>query len=411
MQIDTAPGAITRVPGFQAAGVACGLKEDSQLDLALVTCERRATAAAVFTTNAFKAAPVQYDQALLSRSKSAIRGVVANAGIANACTGARGLRDAERMARRTEAALGLPAGSVFVMSTGVIGQPLPMERIEEGILSAAGALSSKGGSDAARAIMTTDLVPKEAFLQVEIGGTTVSIGGMAKGSGMIHPSLALSGSPHATMLSVIATDAAISSDALDAALAGAVDVSFNRVTVDGDTSTNDTVVVLASGSAGTPSIEANTDDFEVFRAALTEVCVSLAQAIARDGEGATRLVEILVQGAANDAQAERAAKTIATSPLVKTAIFGADPNWGRVLAAVGRSGIQVDPDRVGLWLGEVQLVLGGEACAFDEQAARGVLGSTKVPLAVHLGLGSGQARVWTCDFSYKYVEINAEYHT
>jgi glutamate N-acetyltransferase/amino-acid N-acetyltransferase len=422
--IDTSPGALTRVPGFRAAGVACGIKESGQLDLALVACDRPAAATAVFTTNAFKAAPVIYGIDLLSRSHSAtqshIQAAVINAGNANACTGAGGLHDAGRMARLAEAALGLPPDSVFVMSTGVIGQPLPMEKVEAGIRSAAEALSPTGGGDAARAIRTTDLVPKEASLQIEIGGVPVSIGGMAKGSGMIHPALAPAGASHATMLAAIVTDAAVSVDALNTALMRAVDASFNRITVDGDTSTNDTLLVLASGGAGNQMVElgggkaerSGSGDYQVFEAALTEVCLSLAKAIARDGEGATRLVEIVVEGATDDAEAERAAKTVATSPLVKTAIFGGDPNWGRVLAAIGRSRVRVDPTRVGLWLGDVQLVAGGEPLGFDEAAARAALQSPEVRFTIDLGgLGPGQATVWTCDLSYKYVEINAEYHT
>jgi glutamate N-acetyltransferase/amino-acid N-acetyltransferase len=410
--IDPSPGAITRVPGFRAAGVACGLKESGQLDLALVACDRPATAAAVFTTNAFKAAPVVYDTSLLSRSHSAIQAIVTAAGNANACTGAQGLRDAERMARLTETSLSLPADSVFVMSTGIIGQPLPMGKVEAGIRAAADALSPTGGGDAAQAIMTTDLVPKEASLQIEIEGVPISIGGIAKGSGMIHPDLAPAGAPHATMLSAIVTDAAISADALEVALARAADASFNRVTVDGDTSTNDTLVVLASGGGGNSTIEPDSGDYQTFEAALTQVCLSLAVAIARDGEGATRLVEIVVQGAADDAEAERAAKTVATSPLVKTAVFGGDPNWGRVLAAIGRSRVQVDPTRVDLWLGEVQLVAGGGPLPFDMTAARAALQTPEVRFTIDLGgPGLGQATVWTCDLSYKYVEINAEYHT
>jgi len=408
---DPSPGAITRVPGFRAAGIACGLKEGDQLDLALVACDQPAAAAAVFTTNAFKAAPVLYDLELLSRSHSAIQAIVINAGNANACTGAGGLGDAERMARLVETALALPPDSVFVMSTGIIGHRLPMGQIEAGIRAAAAALSPAGAGDAARAIMTTDLVPKEASLQVEIGGVRIGFGGMAKGSGMIHPSLAPAGAPHATMLSAIVTDAAVSSAALDAALTRAVDASFNRITVDGDTSTNDTVVLLASGAAGNPTIELDSEGYPAFEAALTGVCISLAVAIARDGEGATRLVEITVRGAVDDGDAEQAAKAVATSPLVKTAVFGADPNWGRILAAIGRSGIQVDPTHVALWLGDVALVAGGEPLPFDPAAARAALQAPKVSFTADLGLGSGQATVWTCDLSYKYIEINAEYHT
>jgi glutamate N-acetyltransferase/amino-acid N-acetyltransferase len=409
--IDTSPGAVTRVAGFQAAGVACGLKESGDPDLALVVCDRPATAAAVFTSNAFKAAPVIYDLELLSRSHRTIQATVINAGNANACTGAQGLHDAEQMARLTEAALDLPADSVFVMSTGVIGHPMPMDRVGGGIQAAARTLSPAGGADAARAMITTDLVPKEAFIQLKIGGVPISIGGMAKGSGMIHPDLVPAGALHATMLSLIVTDAALSAAALNTTLERAVSASFNRITVDGDTSTNDTVLLLASGRAGGPPLELESSHYPVFETTLTEVCISLARQIARDGEGATHLVEIVVRGAASDAEAEQAAKTVATSPLVKTAVFGADPNWGRVLAAIGRSGVRVDPARTALWLGDVQLVAGGEPLPFDTQGARAALQAPEIRFTADLGLGPGQATVWTCDLSYKYVEINAEYHT
>ncbi len=404
--IDTSPGAVTRVPGFRAAAVACGLKTSGQPDLALVACDRPATAAAMLTTNAFKAAPVVYDGTVLSHSDKAIQAVVINAGNANACTGEQGHHDAARMAALAESALALPAGSALVMSTGIIGHPMPMDKVAAGIRAAAAGLSPDGGAAAARAIMTTDLVPKEAFVQIQLGGITISIGGMIKGSGMIHPSLAPFGALHATMLGLVVTDAAVPAEVLAGALERATAASFNRITVDGDTSTNDTVLLLASGRAGNVD-----DDYAAFEAALTGVCVSLARQIARDGEGATRLVEIVVRGADGDAAAERAAKTVATSPLVKTAIFGADPNWGRVLAAIGRSGIRVEPARVSLWLGPVQLVAGGEPLAFDVEAARAALRLPEVRFVADLGLGAGQATVWTCDLSYKYVEINAEYHT
>jgi glutamate N-acetyltransferase/amino-acid N-acetyltransferase len=435
MQVDTSPGAVTRVPGFKAASAACGLKQSGQPDLALVACDYPTTAAGVFTTNAFRAAPVLYDAALLARRPApAVRAVVINAGNANACTGEQGLRDTERMARLAEQALGLPPNSVLVMSTGIIGHPMPMDKVEAGIHAVSQALSSTGGAAAARAIMTTDLVPKEAFTQVQIpkghrrvGGAAVSIGGMVKGSGMIHPALArfvpASGQMaglHATMLSVIVTDARLPSDVLQAALEGAVNVSFNRVTVDGDTSTNDTVLLLASGQAGGNDVQLGSETCRIFQEALTAVCASLAKQIARDGEGATHLVEILVRGAASDAEAEQAAKTIATSPLVKTALFGADPNWGRILAAAGRSGARVEPARTSLWLGDIQppcdsrglpLVAGGMPLPFDVDVARTILKAPEVKITVDLGVGTGQATVWTCDLSYKYVEINAEYHT
>lgn len=400
---------LTRVAGFRAVGVACGLKESGRPDLALVLSDRPCSAAAVFTVNTIKAAPVLYDMALLERSGGRLQGVVINAGNANAVTGQQGLRDAQQMARLAEAACGLAEDSVFVMSTGVIGHKMPMAKIEAGIKMAARAIKGEAGEqgvDAARAIMTTDLVPKESFVQVVIDGKPVNIGGMAKGSGMIHPNMA-------TMLSVIVTDAVIEPKLLQAALTRAVNLSFNRVTVDGDTSTNDTVVILASGRAGhAPLTGPEQSSFGVFVAGLTQLCTQLARAVARDGEGATKLVEITVRGAATEAEAEAAAKTVATSPLMKTALFGNDPNWGRALAAIGRSGAQVDPAQVNLWLGDFQLVKQGEPLDFDAEAAsRWLSGAGEVTLVADLGVGQAQATVWTCDFSYKYVEINAEYHT
>lgn len=400
---------LTRVAGFRAVGVACGLKESGRPDLALVLSDRPCSAAAVFTANTIKAAPVLYDMALLERSGGRLQGVVINAGNANAVTGQQGLRDAQQMARLAEAACGLAEDSVFVMSTGVIGHKMPMAKIEAGIKMAARAIKGEAGEqgvDAARAIMTTDLVPKESFVQVVIDGKPVNIGGMAKGSGMIHPNMA-------TMLSVIVTDAVIEPKLLQAALTRAVNLSFNRVTVDGDTSTNDTVVILASGRAGhAPLTGPEQSSFGVFVAGLTQLCTQLARAVARDGEGATKLVEITVRGAATEAEAEAAAKTVATSPLMKTALFGNDPNWGRALAAIGRSGAQVDPAQVNLWLGDFQLVKQGEPLDFDAEAAsRWLSGAGEVTLVADLGVGQAQATVWTCDFSYKYVEINAEYHT
>lgn len=400
---------LTQVPGFRAVGVTCGLKQSGNPDLALIVAEQPCTASAVFTTNAFKAAPVLYDQDLLARTQGKIQAVLINAGNANAVTGAQGLRDAEQMARWTEEAGGLPLDSVFVMSTGVIGQKLPMDKVRNGIRLASEAINLEAGQvgqDAAQAIMTTDLVPKEAFAQTSIDGRAVSLGGMAKGSGMIHPNMA-------TMLSVIVTDAAITAPALEVALKQAAARSFNRITVDGDTSTNDTVVVLASGAAGHAVIDTpQGSGFESFAGALLEVCQHLAKAVARDGEGATKLVEIKVCGAASEAEAEAAAKTVATSPLMKTALFGNDPNWGRALAAIGRSGARVNPERVSLRLGEFQLVQQGEPLDFDAVAAHNWLaGVDEVKLVADLGVGQAEAVVWSCDFSYDYVKINAEYHT
>ncbi|RME46633.1 MAG: bifunctional glutamate N-acetyltransferase/amino-acid acetyltransferase ArgJ, partial [Caldilineae bacterium] len=386
--------ALTRVPGFRAAGVACGLKESGRKDLALVVADTPCVWGAVFTTNAFQAAPVLYDKALLVRSVGRdLRGVVINAGIANACTGEAGLRHAEAVARRAESLLRLPPDSIAVMSTGVIGAPLPVEKVAKGLAQAAEALSAEGGADAAEAILTTDTVPKTAFRRVQMGDRHISIGGMAKGSGMIHPNLA-------TMLALLVTDAPLTPTTLDRALRAAVRLSFNRISVDGDTSTNDTVLLMASGAAGeTPLREGELD---AFTAALTEVCISLAKQIARDGEGATKLVEIRVTGAWSEEEAAAAGAAIATSPLSKTALFGNDPNWGRFLAAIGRSGATVDPFQVSLWLqtagGQVQLVGQGEPLPFDAAALRRALeASAEVTLIADLGVGSAEATCWTCD--------------
>ena len=306
--------------GFGFAGVAAGIKKNGGADFAAVVSDRAATAAATFTRNAFPAAPVLYDRELLAGNPAGLRGVVINSGCANACTGEDGMADAAEMARLAEGAFGVPARSVAVMSTGVIGPRLPMDRIEAGAQAAAGALAADGAEAAARAIMTTDTRPKVAYRQVE----GAVLWGMAKGAGMIHPNMA-------TMLSVIATDAAVSPRALDAMLRAAVDVSFNCISVDGDMSTNDTVLALANGAAGPV-------DQHAFAVALTELCTDLSQQIVRDGEGATKFITIRVLGAANDADARAAAKAIANSPLVKTAFYGGDANWGRILAAVGYSG-------------------------------------------------------------------------
>ncbi len=398
---------LTRVPGFRAVGVTCGLKVSGNPDLALVLSDAPCSAAAVFTKNSFKAAPVMFDMALLERSKR-LRGVVINAGNANAVTGVQGDRDAQQMALLTEQACDLPADSIFIMSTGVIGEMLAMDKVAHGINLAAQAIDTEAGQrgeNAMQAIMTTDLVPKEAFVQTAIGNTTISFAGMAKGSGMIHPDMA-------TMLSVLVTDALIEPDVLDTALRKAVSVTFNRITVDGDTSTNDTVLILASGKAENPPIAANTPEFEAFVSALIELGTALAKAIARDGEGATKLIEITVSGAASQQEAEQAAKTVAISPLVKTALFGNDPNWGRVLMALGRSGVSVDPAQISLRMGDFYLLEQGEPLPFDAEVAAAWMSSThEILLVADLGVGASSATVWTCDLSYKYVEINAEYHT
>ena len=404
--------ALTQVPGFRATGVACGIKPSGTRDLAIIMADQPCTAAAMFTKNAYQAAPVLYDKALMKRTGGqGLRAILVNAGNANACTGDLGDRNAEQMSRRLEEAAQLPTDSVFVMSTGVIGHHLPMEAIQTGLGDALSALQtdSDGGHHAAQAIMTTDTIPKEAFIQVEIGGQTVSIAGVAKGSGMIHPDMA-------TMLSAVVTDANLRQADLEAALCHAVNGSFNRVSVDGDTSTNDTIVILANGKAGDQSLSGA--DLTTFTEALSALCINLAKMIARDGEGATKLIEVQIQGAASAEDAVAAARTVAISPLVKTAIFGNDPNWGRFVMAIGRSGAQVNVGQSRLWLQfpaadeSVQLVENGQPLPFDDQAAsRQLQAADTVVIKADLGAGSASDTYWTCDFSYKYVEINAEYTT
>lgn len=405
-------GSITSVPGFQAAGVHCGLKLIDDNDLALIYCQVSCRAAAVFTSNRVKAASVFYDQELLVHNREAPQAVVINSGCANACTGERGKRDARRTAMLVAQELSLqPAKDeleyppVLVMSTGVIGQYLPMTKIAAGIKVAAARLSSEGGHEAALAIMTTDTHPKEIAVCTTLGGVDVTIAGMCKGAGMIHPDMA-------TMLSLIVTDAVITPDLLQEALSHAVDKSFNMTTVDGETSTNDTVLLLANGLAGNEEIsEAGSLSYEAFSASLTYVATELAKMIARDGEGATKFIEISVRGAPSFAQAKQVAMAIACSPLVKTAIYGEDANWGRVLAAVGYSGVEIDPDNVAIWFGDLQLVKGGAPFDVDEERAAEILSERDVTVVIDLGLGDEEATVWTCDLSHDYVSINAHYRT
>ncbi len=398
------------VPGFRFAGVACGLKPQTAayggraLDLALIVSDAPCAAAGVFTQNRFPAAPVLYDREALQANPAAIRAVVINAGNANACTGEQGLADAQRMAALAEAELGLPAGSALVMSTGVIGLPLQMDKVEAGIRDAAGLARSETGQSgegrmlAAQAIMTTDTQPKLAARQV--GGT--SLLGMAKGAAMIHPNMA-------TMLAVVLTDAAVEPAALHATLRQAVERSFNAISVDGDTSTNDTVLVLANGLAGPVEPAA-------FEAALTEVCTDLAQQIVRDAEGASKFVTVRVSGAASEPDARQAAQTIATSLLVKTAVYGGDPNWGRVLAAAGRSSVELDPARAALWFAgdggpEYQVVAAGAPLAYDETEAARIFTCHDLLIHLDLGAGAAEATVWTSDLTHDYVSLNAHYRT
>ncbi len=398
-------GTITTVPGFLASGVACGIKAPGQLDLALVAAARPCAAAGVFTTNCFPAAPVLYDRALLAANPAGVRAVAINSGCANACTGEEGLADARATASLVAQALACPAEGVLVLSTGVIGVRLPLERLRAGIPQAARALSPAGGAAAARAIMTTDTRPKTCAVRTDLAGRPVTAGGMAKGAGMIGPHMA-------TLLALIVTDAAATPAVLASILHRAVARSFNSITVDGDMSTNDTLLLLANGQAGNPPLADPTDPAAAPVAEAVEaVAVHLAQAIVHDGEGASRFVTIVVRGAVDGADAHRAAMAVARSPLVKTAIYGGDPNWGRVLCAVGYSGAQVDPARAALRFGDLALVADGQPLDYDEQQAAALLCQPEVTITVDLGLGPGEATVWTCDLTHKYVDINAHYRT
>lgn len=397
-------GGVTAPAGFVAAGVCADIKGKggTKKDVALLASRVPCTAAGVYTTNLVKAAPV-----LLTRERTQtgqLQAVVANSGNANACTGEQGLRDAAEMARLAGAALGIPPERVGVASTGVIGVPLPMDRVAAGIAAAAAALSEDGGDDAARAIMTTDTRPKQIAVRLDLGGTAVTLGAMAKGSGMIHPNMA-------TMLGFVTTDADVEAGALQAALQEATERSFNMITVDGDTSTNDMVVVLANGLAGNPRITLDSAHYRAFADALAAVLIHLAKEIARDGEGATKLIEVRVKGAASLSDARRAARAVCGSSLVKAAVFGEDANWGRVLAALGYSGASFDLGRVDLWLGDVQMMRAGEPVPFDEAAAARVLKQAEVVFTADLHAGECEATAWGCDLTCDYVKINGSYRT
>jgi glutamate N-acetyltransferase/amino-acid N-acetyltransferase len=395
------PNSICAPDGFRAAGVAAGIKTAGP-DVALIVSDHPANAAAVFTTNRVQAAPIHVCREHLRATHGHARAIVVNAGNANACTGVQGLADARRMAALAGEAVGVPAEQVLVASTGIIGHHLPMEKIEAGVREAARSLEPTA-DPAAAAIMTTDLVPKTAAVQFELGGKLVRVGGICKGSGMIGPHLA-------TMLAFLTTDADVWPEVLQPALAAVAARTFNCTTVDGDTSTNDMLAILANGRSGVP-VRPGSPALRAFEGALEQVCTSLAKALARDGEGATKLIEIQVRGARTAADARRIAMTMANSPLVKTAFFGNDPNWGRLMMAAGRAGVRFDPDRVALWIGDVQLVRDGEPLPFDAQQAVAALKQPEVTTTLELAEGAAAARVWSCDFSYDYVRINAEYHT
>ena len=398
--IETVPeGGVTAARGFVAGATYAGIKTGG-LDLAIVYSERLCRAAAVFTTNKVKSAPVIVSQKHLSDGTA--QAVVINSGNANACTGDQGYQDAVEMARLVAEKVGVRTEDVAVASTGVIGVRLPMEKIRAGVPLVL--LSKDGGHDAALGILTTDTRPKETAVTVTIGDCPVVIGGMAKGSGMIHPNLA-------TMLAFITTDADVDCAFLQSALRAAVAQSFNMITVDGDTSPSDTVLVMANGMAGNSPIAEGTLGAEEFQAALTYVATDLAKAIARDGEGATKLIEVNVAGAASVEDARLAARAVAGSNLLKAAVYGSDPNWGRILAAVGYSGAEVDQNRADIAIGDVWLMKNGAIQPFDRSAASAAMKGPDVTISIDLHLGDGAATAWGCDLTEEYVRINAEYTT
>lgn len=400
----TVPGGVTAAKGFMASGVAAGIKSDTdRLDLACIFADRPAAWAATLTTNRFAAAPVRLARELL-RGGGPLQAILVNSGNANAATGAEGERRARAVAGAVTRVLELPAGRVLVSSTGIIGRPLPADRIVRAVPKAVRALSADGGDAAAQAIMTTDTFAKQTALELKIGGRTVRIGGMCKGAGMIHPGMA-------TMLAYLTTDAAVPQGLLRRLLAAAVGGTFNRINIDGDQSTNDTAVLIAGGASGA-RVPASGPDRERFGLALGEVCRRLAELIVRDGEGATKLVEVTVTGARTGADALRAAEAVANSKLVKTAWFGRDLNWGRIAAALGYSGARVEPERVSISLNGRPVVARGRAVAEAKMAAAAKqMEQPVLRFVIDLGLGDGSDRVLTCDLTHEYVSINAEYPT
>jgi len=391
--------------GFSAGAAAAHVRDDGdvdRLDVAVMRSERPCQAAGVFTRNLVKAAPVVISQLTLKQGR--VQAVVINSGNANACTGAQGFRDALQMCKAAGDALDLDPAQVLVCSTGVIGRQMPMDRVVSGIRAAAAGLAPDGGGHAARAIMTTDTVAKLAVAATSISGRTVTVGGMAKGSGMIHPDMA-------TLLAVVTTDAAVETGVLQPLLQRVADQTFNCVTVDGDTSTNDSLLLLANGAAGGEPIAAGSSQLAEFEAALLAVCDSLAEQVVADAEGATKHFRIEVRGAVDDAQARVAARTVAGSPLVKTAIHGGDPNWGRIVAALGRSGAQFSLDRCTVSIGDVVVLDRGTPVAADLEQVRRTFEGQRIDIAVDLGAADGRGRAWGCDLSAEYVHINADYTT
>lgn len=398
MGFDRILGGVCAPQGFLAAGVACGIKENGQPDLAFVYSEYPAAAAAVFTTNGLKAAPVVLSQQRIAGGSA--QAVVVSSGNANAMTGRQGTADALAMTEAVEKALGIAQGEALVASTGSIGEFLPMEKVEEGIVQAAAEMSTGGNTDAAKAIMTTDSYPKELALEMEIGGKSVRIGAMAKGAGMIHPNMA-------TMISVITTDVPMEAEVMQHLLEQAVEWSFNRISVDGDQSTNDTVIMLANGAALEGDYGMTREEALLFFQALCWLTAHLAMALVKDGEGATKLIRVVVNGARNDEEAVLVARAIANSNLVKCSFFGAKPDWGRIAAAIGSSGVSLEPGKIAIFLGEHKVVFKGEPVSYELVDLTRILDREEVEVTVDLGLSDGSAYFLTCDLTTEYVQFNA----
>ncbi len=403
-------GGVVAAKGFKAAGVRAGIKESSsKKDMAMIFSEIPCKAAGTFTSNVVKAAPVKYDMDIVNNSPF-VQAVVVNSGVANACTGEEGMKNCKELAAAAGKALNIPEGAVLIGSTGVIGAKLPMEKMTDGIAKLAGELGStpNDGTMAAEAIMTTDTVSKEIAYELEIGGKTVKIGGMCKGSGMIHPNMC-------TMLAFITSDVSISKEMLTEIVKADVKDTFNMISVDGDTSTNDTMLVITNGMAGNPEITEKNSDYEAFAKALKEVNTFLAKKMAGDGEGATALFEVKVTGADTKENAVRVSKSIVTSSLVKAAIYGHDANWGRILCAMGYSGVEFDPDKVDIFFesraGKLKIVENGIAADYSEEEATKILSEDEVTAIADMKMGTESATSWGCDLTYDYVKINADYRS
>lgn len=396
-------GGITTPQGFKAAGLHCGLKKTDRNDLGVIVCRVPAAAAGVYTTNQFQAAPLQVTRESIGRD-GRLQVMLVNSGNANACTGRQGEQDAYEMRNLAAGAFGVEEHYVGVTSTGVIGEPLPMGKLRRGVAALPAALKEDGSEDFCQAILTTDLVQKMVCVRLKVGNQTVHIAGAAKGSGMIHPNMA-------TMLGFITTDAEISSQELQKLLSAVTETTFNMITVDGDTSTNDMVVAMASGLGGGGALSAEHPDYEAFAAGFRYVGEYLAKAIAKDGEGATKLVEVNVAGAESVEAARAIAKTVIGSSLVKSACFGADANWGRIIAAVGRAGYPVNTETVDIRLGDIVTLEQSRPIRFDEEKALEYLRGDFVQIFVHLHMGGSTATAWGCDLTYDYVRINAAYRT